>query len=154
MGCSAAVAKCSRLFCVNAGFMQQFAAIVDNQRPEQHIGEVLKKLSGGRKPTRILCTGHSLGGALATLGQPCPHPLPRAPLSCSQCIWHMKLHVSRAELAHALLCQQADSGRVSRVCDPCQRLSKGLSEFYNTDPSIFCSDLLQCCQAAVTKAQA
>ncbi|KAK9842880.1 hypothetical protein WJX74_003838 [Apatococcus lobatus] len=52
----------------HTGFMQQFAAIVDNQRPEQHIGEVLKKLSGGRRPTRILCTGHSLGGALATLG--------------------------------------------------------------------------------------
>ena len=48
--------------------MQQFAAIVDEKRPEQHIGEVLKRLSGGRKPTRILCTGHSLGGALATLG--------------------------------------------------------------------------------------
>ncbi|KAK9866652.1 hypothetical protein WJX84_004627 [Apatococcus fuscideae] len=52
----------------HTGFMQQFAAIVDEGRPEQHIGEVLKRLSGGRKPTRILCTGHSLGGALATLG--------------------------------------------------------------------------------------
>ena len=49
--------------------MQQFAAIVDNERPEQHIGEVLKRLSGGRTPSRILCTGHSLGGALATLGE-------------------------------------------------------------------------------------
>ena len=62
--------------CMIVGFMQQFAAIVDNQRPGQHIGEVLKKLSGGRRPTRILCTGHSLGGALATLGR---HPTPPPP---------------------------------------------------------------------------
>ena len=55
--------------CPNAGFMQQFASIVDPDRPEQHIGEVLKRLSGGRTPSRILCTGHSLGGALATLGE-------------------------------------------------------------------------------------
>ncbi len=54
--------------------MQQFAAIVDNNRPEQHIGEVLKRLSGGKAPSRILCTGHSLGGALATLGELISHP--------------------------------------------------------------------------------
>ena len=55
---------------VPAGFMQQFAAIVDQSRPEQHIGEVLKRFSGDRTPSRILCTGHSMGGALATLGKP------------------------------------------------------------------------------------
>ena len=35
-----------------------------------HMGIVLAELSGGRKPNRVLCTGHSLGGALATLGAP------------------------------------------------------------------------------------
>lgn len=30
--------------------------------------QVLDELSGGRQPLRVLCTGHSLGGALATLG--------------------------------------------------------------------------------------
>ncbi len=75
-----------------AGFMQQFAAIVDPARPEQNIGKVLERLSGGRKPTRIVCTGHSLGGALATLGDlslslslclplPFPPPPPPAPPS-------------------------------------------------------------------------
>ena len=33
------------------------------------MGCVVEQLSGGRAPTRVLCCGHSLGGALATLGQ-------------------------------------------------------------------------------------
>lgn len=52
----------------NAGFLQQFAAVVDESKPEMHLSKVLAELSGGRKPNRVLCTGHSLGGALATLG--------------------------------------------------------------------------------------
>ncbi|BDA46012.1 probable lipase at C-terminar half [Coccomyxa sp. Obi] len=52
----------------HTGFMQQFAAVVDESRPGMHLGKVLAELSGGRKPNRVLCTGHSLGGALATLG--------------------------------------------------------------------------------------
>jgi hypothetical protein len=51
-----------------AGFLQQFAAVVDQSRPEFHLARVLAQLSGGRTPNRVLCTGHSLGGALATLG--------------------------------------------------------------------------------------
>ena len=54
--------------CGCAGFLQQFAAVVDESRPGMHLGKVLAELSGGRKPNRVLCTGHSLGGALATLG--------------------------------------------------------------------------------------
>lgn len=53
--------------------MQQFGSIVDPSKPEQDIGLVLQRLSGGRQPTRILCTGHSLGGAMATLGQDLAH---------------------------------------------------------------------------------
>lgn len=37
--------------------------------PGRHIGAALGTLSGGRAPSRVLCIGHSLGGALATLGQ-------------------------------------------------------------------------------------
>eukprot|EP00884_Botryococcus_braunii_P010106 jgi/Botrbrau1/19097/Bobra.0077s0011.1 len=50
------------------GFLQQFSAVVNPDIEDLNIGAVLKKLSGGKIPTRVLCTGHSLGGALATLG--------------------------------------------------------------------------------------
>ncbi len=61
--------KCRSTVCGRAGFLQQFAAVVDESRPGMHLGKVLAELSGGRKPNRVLCTGHSLGGALATLGK-------------------------------------------------------------------------------------
>ena len=32
------------------------------------MAAVLKELSGGQTPSRVICCGHSLGGALATLG--------------------------------------------------------------------------------------
>jgi Lipase (class 3) len=51
------------------GFLQQFASVLDPSNDECHIGKVLSRLSGGRQPTRVLVTGHSLGGALATLGK-------------------------------------------------------------------------------------
>lgn len=35
------------------------------------MSSVIEQLSGGRVPTRVLCCGHSLGGALATLGTAC-----------------------------------------------------------------------------------
>ena len=52
-----------------------------------HIGKVLRELSGGRLPNRVLCTGHSLGGALATLGAPCLRTLgnPSNPISARCC---------------------------------------------------------------------
>ncbi|DBA70391.1 TPA: hypothetical protein ACH3X2_011807 [Trebouxia sp. C0005] len=50
------------------GFMQQFAAVCHPDRSETNMAAVLKELSGGQIPNRVICTGHSLGGALATLG--------------------------------------------------------------------------------------
>ncbi|KAA6428011.1 MAG: alpha beta-hydrolase [Trebouxia sp. A1-2] len=50
------------------GFMQQFAAVCNPEKPETNMAAVLKELSGGQIPNRVICTGHSLGGALATLG--------------------------------------------------------------------------------------
>lgn len=32
-----------------------------------------QELTGGQQPTRILCTGHSLGAAVSTLGESCLH---------------------------------------------------------------------------------
>ena len=54
-----------------AGFMQQFAAVSSMAKPKESLVEVIKQLSGGQDPNRVLCCGHSLGGALATLGEPC-----------------------------------------------------------------------------------
>ncbi len=50
--------------------MQQFAAVCNPEKPETNMAAVLKELSGGQTPNRVICTGHSLGGALATLGYP------------------------------------------------------------------------------------
>jgi pimeloyl-ACP methyl ester carboxylesterase len=51
-----------------AGFLQQFAGVCRPDVPEKNMSSVIEQLSGGRIPTRVLCCGHSLGGALATLG--------------------------------------------------------------------------------------
>lgn len=53
----------------SAGFLQQFAAVTDDDRPHLHLAKALAELSGGKQPNRVICTGHSLGGALATLGE-------------------------------------------------------------------------------------
>lgn len=47
--------------------MNQFGSVTDPDVPERHIGLVLDEISGGATPSRVLCCGHSLGGALATL---------------------------------------------------------------------------------------
>jgi predicted lipase len=47
--------------------MGQFRSVTVPDNEEQNIGLTLKKLSEGSTPTRVLCCGHSLGGALATL---------------------------------------------------------------------------------------
>ena len=46
------------------------------------MAAVLKELSGGQTPNRVICCGHSLGGALATLGK-C---MPAVPCSAALCI--------------------------------------------------------------------
>ena len=51
------------------GFLQQFAAVCDPDRAETNLAAELRELSGGQTPTRVICCGHSLGGALATLGR-------------------------------------------------------------------------------------
>lgn len=51
-----------------AGFLQQFVGVCKPDQPHADLAAVLQQLSGGRAPTRVICTGHSLGGALATLG--------------------------------------------------------------------------------------
>ena len=73
MPCIAMLAYChvTNMSCdADAGFMQQFAAVCRPDEPEKNMAKVIEKLSGGKTPTRILCCGHSLGGALATLGRP------------------------------------------------------------------------------------
>ena len=51
-----------------AGFLQQFAGVCRPDAPDKNMATVVEQLSNGRTPTRVLCCGHSLGGALATLG--------------------------------------------------------------------------------------
>ena len=53
---------------MSAGFMQQFAGVCNPNRSHTNMAMVLKELSGGQTPSRVICCGHSLGGALATLG--------------------------------------------------------------------------------------
>ena len=66
-----------------AGFQQQLSAVLNADDVEHNIGEALKKLSGGRQPSRVICTGHSLGGALATLCAPwCAIEYPKADVRC------------------------------------------------------------------------
>ena len=62
-----------------AGFIQQFAAVCDPDRADTNMAAVLKQLSGGRTPSRVICCGHSLGGALATLGDALTFKLPLLP---------------------------------------------------------------------------
>ena len=52
-----------------AGFLKQFIGVCQPHHPHKYLAAVLTQLSGGRKPSRVLCCGHSLGGALATLGK-------------------------------------------------------------------------------------
>ena len=61
-------APCLICIACAAGFLQQFAGVCQPDVPEKNMSSVIEQLSGGRIPTRVLCCGHSLGGALATLG--------------------------------------------------------------------------------------
>ena len=51
------------------GFLQQFAGVCKPHQAESDLAAAVRELSGGRTPTRVLCCGHSLGGALATIGK-------------------------------------------------------------------------------------
>eukprot|EP00892_Ulva_mutabilis_P000708 jgi/Ulvmu1/10638/UM066_0018.1 len=65
------------------GFMNQFKSVCDPEVDDRHIGIVLDELSGGVTPTRVLCCGHSLGGALATLAAAwAAYEYPRADVRC------------------------------------------------------------------------
>lgn len=55
------------------GFLQQFAGVCNPNRAGNDLAALVSELSGGRTPTRVLCCGHSLGGALATLGERISH---------------------------------------------------------------------------------
>eukprot|EP00887_Chlorella_sp_A99_P002580 scaffold6.g2580.t1 len=49
------------------GFLQQCLAVTSTANPDCNLGCALARLSGGAAPTRVICAGHSLGGAVATL---------------------------------------------------------------------------------------
>ena len=48
------------------GFLQQFIGVCKPHQPEDDLAAVVHELSGGRAPSRVLCCGHSLGGATAS----------------------------------------------------------------------------------------
>ncbi|EIE24481.1 alpha/beta-hydrolase [Coccomyxa subellipsoidea C-169] len=52
----------------HSGFVGQFRAVTDQATNDTYnIKTVLLKQSKGRPPTKVICTGHSLGAALASL---------------------------------------------------------------------------------------
>lgn len=95
-----------------AGFLQQFAGVCRPDEPEKNMATVVEQLSGGRTPSRVLCCGHSLGGALATLGA---HLL-LAP--CQNFYWKAWLHItSCGSLAYAQLSWcSAQTSYASQCC--------------------------------------
>lgn len=54
---------------VHSGFLKQLDALVSKADGGNTITQVVGRLSGGRPVGRVICTGHSLGAALATLGE-------------------------------------------------------------------------------------
>ena len=62
--------------------MKQFVGVCRPHKPENDLAAVLMQLSGGQIPSRVICTGHSLGGALATLGRHSDAPLPLSAIAC------------------------------------------------------------------------
>ena len=51
------------------GFLDQFQAVADRAPgPKWNVKARLLKLSGGTDPALVIITGHSLGGAVATIG--------------------------------------------------------------------------------------
>lgn len=54
---------------VHSGFLKQLDALVSKADGGNTITRVVSQLSGGRPVGRVICTGHSLGAALSTLGE-------------------------------------------------------------------------------------
>ena len=48
-----------------SGFIKQMRAVISSRNPAMNLGRVMLKLGGGRPPHRIICVGHSLGGAVS-----------------------------------------------------------------------------------------
>ena len=93
-----------------AGFLQQFAGVCQPDVPEKNMSSVIEQLSGGRIPTRVLCCGHSLGGALATLG-----------MTYTAAVYDVSLLVCHCSLACLLLRDRPLPGSrgLARVCRVC-----------------------------------
>ena len=51
------------------GFLIQLESMLNRPWPDQNIKLMLDKLTNGAKVDRVVSVGHSLGGALATLGE-------------------------------------------------------------------------------------
>lgn len=50
------------------GFLTHFTGLTSAKHEERNVAAALLKLTGGTPPARVICTGHSMGGALACLG--------------------------------------------------------------------------------------
>jgi Lipase (class 3) len=50
------------------GFLTHFTGLTSATDEERNVATALLKLTGGKIPARVICTGHSMGGALACLG--------------------------------------------------------------------------------------
>lgn len=50
------------------GFLTHFTGLISTVDPQRSVHSALSSISGGATPVRVICCGHSMGGALATLG--------------------------------------------------------------------------------------
>lgn len=67
----------------------------------QTMGVVLQRLTNGRQPTRILCCGHSLGGAVAILSEQRPVDMP--PISHKYVRLDCMHKTKRVQRCHAVI---------------------------------------------------
>ena len=83
------------------GFLQQLSAVLNPEDTEHNLGEGLKRLSGGRVPSRVICTGHRC--STAALSNPKPHvPSSHSRLKLNRrtlCVLlHFPIHGAAADL--------------------------------------------------------
>ena len=50
------------------GFLTHFTGLTSTVDPQRSVHSALSAISGGVSPVRVVCCGHSMGGALSTLG--------------------------------------------------------------------------------------